>query len=124
MEYLVLFQQNFVLLTSQGFLQFLQIQLFLAGWRNFCLYVKDTNFYHIGNHFVRKFSDISRQSLVYDAENPFLNNWIICLTTRHKYPLNIFLCVWRDYVPNDVKWRFNLIHHFLFFVSPLFEYKF
>lgn len=55
MEYLVLFQQNFVLLTSQGFLQFLQIQLSTACWRNFCLYLKDINFYHIINQFIGEF---------------------------------------------------------------------
>ncbi len=63
MEYLVLFQQNFVLLTSQGFLQFLKIQLSTACWRHFCLYIKDTKFLLYWQSFCWEVFDISRQSL-------------------------------------------------------------
>ena len=54
MEYLVLSQQNFVFLTSQVFLQFLQIQLPTAC---FFVYIsKIRNFYHIDNQSAGKIS--------------------------------------------------------------------
>ena len=56
MEYLVLSQLNFVFLTSQVFLQFLQIQLPTACWRNFFYISKIRNFYHIDNQSAGKIS--------------------------------------------------------------------